>query len=388
MNENISLKIENEKIVFADLTNREKLEAVIVCKSGNIYLFDFEKDEKSFLAMLSFDSVPNLINDFNSIEILQDLTPNELSELLKNQSEQVESIETITVKNSEFVNSLSLNTKLYSFQNYVCIVQQQGTLGVVLDLSNLNYRKILTRGDYGVGTCQFPIAFYSKDNQTFLIHGTDWNRLDITFLETDELLTERLVDYDTDSNYFDYFHSSLLISPDAKHFTSNGWHWHPYGQIYCFSIERFLREFELSNKSVDVSEEDYYDLDWDRPLCWIDNQTLAICFNQQVCSEKKDKYPNEILFFDINQNKIIKRINFDGFGLTFEGNVYGDLFYDSGNKQFIGLNKKTGLLISDIDGNELFRDPALTAVKYSEKHKLFYNFDIQTQTIEFKKKWQ
>lgn len=390
MDDNISLKIDNEEIVFADLTNRGNLEAIIVCKSGNIYLLDLETDKKYFLVCLPFDTKPNHLDNLDlndEYEMIRSLEPAELEKFIEKADKEVESIESITAKHPDLV-SISLNAKLYSFESYVCIVQQDGASGVVLNLSNPNYLKILTRGDYHVGVWQFPIAFYAKDNQTFLIHGTDWNRLDITCLETDELLTERFVDYDTDSNYFDFFHSSLLVSPDAKHFTSNGWHWHPYGQIYCFSIERFLHEFELSNKSVDVLEEDYYDLDWDRPLCWIDNHTLAIGFNQQVCSEKKDKYSNEILFFDINQNKIIKRINFDGFGLTFEGNVYGELFYDSENKQFIGLNRKSGLLISDIDGNELFRDSTFTTVKYSEQHKLFYNIDIQKQSIEFKKKLQ
>jgi hypothetical protein len=46
MNETISLKIDDEEIVFADLTNREKLEVVAVCKSGNIFLFDLEKATK------------------------------------------------------------------------------------------------------------------------------------------------------------------------------------------------------------------------------------------------------------------------------------------------------------------------------------------------------
>ena len=40
MNKKISLNLENEEIVFADLTDRENLELIIICKSGNIFLFD------------------------------------------------------------------------------------------------------------------------------------------------------------------------------------------------------------------------------------------------------------------------------------------------------------------------------------------------------------
>lgn len=270
---------------------------------------------------------------------------------------------------------MSLNAKLYSFKNYVCVVQQKGSEGVVIDLSNPNFQKKLNRGNYHIESCEFPIAFYEKDNQTFLIHGTDWNRLDITCLETDELLTDRIVDYDTDSNYFDYFHSALLVSPDGKNFTSNGWHWHPFGQIYCFKIDDFLEKFEFAKMEVNVCDEYYYDLDWDRPLCWVDDRTLAVGFNKQVCDENQLKYQSEILFYDTIKQKIVNRTEFDGFGITFEGNVFGELFYDEENNQFLGLNKKSGLLISNVEGKQIFRDSTFTNYKYSPHHKLFYQFE-------------
>ena len=382
MEEIISLKIENEEIVFADLTNRENLEVVAVCKSGNIFLIDLHKGFETFLTKLPFDSVPNLIEDFNPLEMLENLSQSELIQLLENTPSEVESIENLTAKNQDFVNNLSLNAKLYSFNNYVCIVQNNGTSGVVLNLSNRNFHKKLERGNYHVEHCSFPIAFYAKDNQTFLIHGTDWNRLDITCLETDELLTDRIVDYDGNSNYFDYFHSSLLVSPDAKHFTTNGWHWHPFGQIYCFSIDNFLQKFEFSHQSVNVSDECYYDLDWNRPLCWIDNKTLAIGFNQQICDEKQHKFPTEVLFFDIAENKIVRRIDFDGFSLSSEGDVNGELFYDYKNQHLIGLNKKSCILVTDLNGNEVYKQSDLITHKYSLKHRMFYQIDLKNQKFD------
>ena len=350
MNEIISLKIDDEEIVFADLTNRENLEVVAVCKSGNIFIIDLDNCAKTFLTKLPFDPVPNLLADFNPMEALEDLSPTELAQLLENMPTAVESIESIEAKNKDLVSSLSLNAKLYSFKNYICIVQDKGTSGVILDISNPSFQKRLQRGDYCANVSSFPVAFYEQDNQTFLIHGTDWNRLDITCLETDELFTNRTVDYDTNSNYFDYFHGSLTISPDAKYFTSNGWHWHPFGQIYCFSINDFLQKFELSNQAVNVSDDFFYDLDWDRPLCWIDNKTLAIGFNQQICDENQQKFPTEILFFNVAENKVAARINFDGFSLSSEGEVNGELFYDAENQQMIGLNNKNGILNTDIEG--------------------------------------
>lgn len=378
-NKEISLDIEDEEIVFADLTNRENLEVVAVCKSGNIFLVEPEKKSKTFLTKLPFNSVPNLSEDFNPLEVLENLSPAELIRLLENQPSEVESLEIIAEKNKDFVNNLTLDAKLYSFKDYICIVRNKGRTGIVLDLTNPNFYKKLERGDYQVEHCSFPIAFYEKNNQTFLIHGTDWNRLDITCLETDELLTERIVDYDTNSNYFDYFHSSLLVAPDAEHFTSNGWVWHPYDRITIYPIKDFLDSFEKSHIDVDFGDVDGYN--WDRPLCWIDRHTLGIGYNKREANDGTGDFVSEIIFVDIVKNEIADRIEFDGFALSEYGATEGDLFYDRERQRFIGLNNKKGALISTIKGEKIFEDKSLTSHKYSASHRLFYRFDYKNQTV-------
>lgn len=329
----ISLNIENEDIVFADLINRENLELIIVCKSGKIFLFDCEALSNSYLTMLPFASY-------------------------------------------------KLNLQLYSFLDYVCIVQKNGIEGVVLNLSNLKYHKNLIRGDYCADVSPFPIAIYSKDNQNFLIHGTDWNRLDITNLGTDELVTNRIVEYETNSNYFDYFHGSLFVSPNSKLFISSGWVWQPYEVITLYSIENFLKEFELSHKQINFEETSGYN--WERPICWIDNKTLGISYNKKEDGETKGDIPSQIVFVDVLENKIVNRIEFKGFALSEYGEVEGTLFFDKTKNHFIGLNKQNGLLITDIDGKEIFRDKTLTSHKYSNKHHLIYRIDRKNQLLEMK----
>lgn len=331
MTEEISLQIENEEIVFADLIDRENLEVIIVCKSGNIFLFDCETKNRLLFAKLSFN-------------------PNQL------------------------------NLQIHSFENYVCITQKNGLQGIVTDLSNPSFQKKLERIEYHADNCLFPIAFYKGENQTFLIHGTEWNRLDITYLETDELLTSRIVDYETNSNYFDYFHSSLLVSPDTKHFTSNGWVWQPYDIITVYPIDKFLTEFEMSHTSINFEPVDGYN--WDRPLCWINNTTLGIGYNKKEDGESKEDFPSEIIFVDIVENQMTNRIEFNGFELSEYGAAVGELFFDSDKKQFIGLNKKSGLLISDITGNEIYKDNSLNSHKYSKRHKLFYQVDQNQKSLE------
>lgn len=334
MKETISLNLENEEIVFADLTDRENLELIIVCKSGNVFLFDCQTETSSLFTNLSF-------------------------------------------------NPYQLSLQIHSIENYVSITQKNGLQGMVINLSNPTFKAKLERIDYHADNCLFPIAFYKKENQTFLIHGTEWNRLDITCLETDELLTSRIVDYETNSNYFDYFHSSLLVSPDAKHFTSNGWVWQPYDTITVYSIDRFLKEFEMSNTTINFEPVDGYN--WDRPLCWIDNTTLGIGYNKKEDGESKEDFTSEILFVDIVENQMINRIEFDGFELSEYGATVGELFFDSDKKKFTGLNKKSGMLITDITGNEIYKDISLTSHKYSERHKLFYKIECNRKSMEIEK---
>lgn len=184
--------------------------------------------------------------------------------------------------------------------------------------------------------------------------------------------------------YFDYFHSSLSISADEKHFTSNGWIWHPYGQITLYSIDDFLNNFELSHQNIDLAE-DCYSFDWDRPLCWVDENTLAIGFSKNTEDYGKSKFSDEILFIDIVENKIINRIEFNGFANTSEGDIFGDLFYDKEKSQFVSLNQKKGLLISDIEGEKNFEDQNLISHRYSTKYKIFYQINFKNQTIEIVK---
>ena len=151
MKQEISLQIDNEEFVFADLTNREHMEFIVVCKGGNVYLFDCSTNRSQLLGTLEF--------------------PLEYSEDL--------------FKYSELIGSRRDLLQVETYKDYVCIAQKYGQNGMIFNLENSEYKKELKRGDYCVEHCTFPIAFYSEQDSTFLIHGTDWNRLDITCLETE-----------------------------------------------------------------------------------------------------------------------------------------------------------------------------------------------------------
>ena len=268
MIERVPIGIDNEEVFSIDALNRKSGEFALVCKSGNVYLFDQLSCLSKLIGKLNFP-VKYSEDYFTYAELIGDK-----KELLQ----------------------------ITSYGNYVGITQKYGLSGVVLNLENFQFNKKLQRGNYQVEHCTFPIAFFSAENSTYLIHGTDWNRLDITHLESDKLITERVVDYETHSNYFDYFHSSLSVSPDSKYFTSNGWHWGPCDVITAYSIEEFLTRFELAHIALNYGPVDGYN--WDRPMGWIDNRTVVIGYNKQEENEGEGGFPSEIVFVDAPLNEI------------------------------------------------------------------------------------
>jgi hypothetical protein len=141
-----------------------------------------------------------------------------------------------------------------------------------------------------------------------------------------------------------------------------------------------LKEFETSHTAINFEPVDGYN--WDRPLCWINNVTLGIGYNKKEDGESKEDFPSEIIFVDIIENQMTNRIEFDGFALSEYGAAVGELIFDSNKNQFIGLNKKSGLLITDIMGKEIFKDNSLTSHKYSKRHKLFYKIERNEKSME------
>jgi hypothetical protein len=315
--------IPKEKILFADFTNRKALELIVLCESGNIYCYIIEN--KKF--RLLYANYPVQSNAF----------------------------------------------KLYSFKNYICLVENRQTKGIVLNLEIPGFKLELSRGEYQVEHCSFPIAFYSAENKDFLIHGTDWNRLDITCLDNLQIKTDRLVDYDSKTNYFDYFHSLLSVSPDGTHFSSNGWIWSPVDVITIYSVENFLKEYELSQHSLYFGQTSGYF--WDRPLCWIDNNMIAIAYNQAEDEELKADYITQILLIDIEQDEIVKRLECPVFKPNEYGEAMGSLYFDNNQNRIIAIGQQSGLYIQTLDGKLIYSDLDFKPLHFSVIHSFFYKLD-------------
>ncbi len=164
----------------------------------------------------------------------------------------------------------------------VAVANRYGEKGVVLSLATGKVTMRLLRGRYHEDVSMFPLAFVHQGDTVLLIHGTAWNRLDVSNARTGTLLSERgATSYKRGEvrpeHYLDYFHCLLLLSPDQQYVVDNGWVWHPSGRVDCWNMCRWLNEnvweSEDGESKKSLCWRSYY---WDGPLCWIDNHRLAV----------------------------------------------------------------------------------------------------------------
>ena len=170
---------------------------------------------------------------------------------------------------------------LSSKSKFAAVVNVKGEKGCVVDLGNKRVTMSLYRGDYHNKHCTFPIAFFESDSRILLVHGTTWNRLDISDPQTGEILTKReqpvYAENKPSEHYLDYFHCGLTISPDNQWIVDNGWVWAPVGIVRSWSLQQWISsnvwESEDGNSVRDLCNRNYF---WDGPCCWINERTLAV----------------------------------------------------------------------------------------------------------------
>jgi hypothetical protein len=150
----------------------------------------------------------------------------------------------------------------------------RGRHGVVVEIESGRATLILDRGDYHNEDCDFPLAFCRIDDRPLLIHGTVWNRLDVSDPLTGALLTDRSP---TSYRYADYFHCGLAVSPSHQYVADDGWVWHPAGSVVTWNLQRWVHEYpwesDKGSSRRDLCSRCYY---WGGPLCWISDERLAV----------------------------------------------------------------------------------------------------------------
>lgn len=297
----------------------------------------------------------------------------------------------------ENINLLDRPIKIYYHFPYVCVTERYGLNAATI---NIRDRRVLKfkREDYHCDVSSYSAGFFERNGRIFLIHQTQWNRLDITDLETEKLITEREIVYrETDEtetnkwgtfpkmeekNYIDYFHSLLHLSPGGKHFLSNGWVWQPSDNIMCFETDRFLKEYETCGESIEY----YRGYAWDRPCAFVGNDMLVIAAdNDKITTEEGNtaaelKEPpayHQLLFYQLSEVKTHTYTfsgdeGYDTLPLAYSGKADCDVFafdecgeitggevhYDPETEHLIVLSEK-GAFELTLDGKILHSDPEI-----------------------------
>ncbi|NGZ75128.1 hypothetical protein [Saccharibacillus alkalitolerans] len=146
----------------------------------------------------------------------------------------------------------------------------------------------LDRGSYYTDKSRFPLAFAELEKRTLLIHGSDWNRVELTELPSLRPLAERAFPgrdeageasetAEADSPTLpelNYFHGGLLTSPDGSRIADTGWVWQPVGLLAAWSLREWLDD-PWASENGESLKHFFQTEDWDMPAAWIDNERLA-----------------------------------------------------------------------------------------------------------------
>lgn len=173
--------------------------------------------------------------------------------------------------------------------NIIALYNTYGKFGIIVDLSCRQVIMRFNRDDYHYVESKFPVAFFQHGDRTLLIHGTEWNRLDISDPLTGERLTAReLPEYqagrkERDPRDLDFFHGQLLVSTDQEWVVDNGWIWHPTGAITKWNLSRWV------NDNIWESEDgsSYGTLwwgkeNWNEPICWVGATEIGMLGNEDI----------------------------------------------------------------------------------------------------------
>lgn len=198
---------------------------------------------------------------------------------------------TVTFLDLEKVNlNGKIGIKVSADGHYAAIVsrvnkidgERDSNKGVVLDLHSGLETMVLDRGDYYTELSEFSIAFYDYNDKVYLVHATDWNRLDVSDPATGELVTERSFKQRPKEAWrFKYkagseFYGNLIVSPSNKRIADFGWCWGPYGALSSWSLPEWLEKnvWEADNgpSKFDMNSYQYY---WDGAVCWINDNTIC-----------------------------------------------------------------------------------------------------------------
>lgn len=260
----------------------------------------------------------------------------------------------VKVPQTDLVFSDKVTLHLSPQNRFAAVVNEREASGVVIDLETGYVTMPLNRGSYHPEQTPFPAVFFQSDDRILLVHGTDWNRLDISDPQTGQLLTDRNpTSYGRGEprpeHYLDYFHGLPVISPDVEWIIENGWIWGPAGISRLWSLRRWITKNSWESEDGDsVKYLTFRHYHWNAPLCWVDNKTIGIWgFGDDDLAMTP-----AVQLFNAETGERFR---------WFAGPKEGALYFD----QYLFSTSKEGTDVWDIDtGERLLHEPDLTPIDY------------------------
>jgi hypothetical protein len=257
---------------------------------------------------------------------------------------------------------------------HAAIVEAHGLRGTVLDLATGRATMALQREPYHPEVCRFPIAFVEHGGRSLLVHAVAWNRLEVTDPRTGELLTVRdqLVYPQGGAappHYLDYFHGALLLGPDGRTILDDGWVWHPVGVLRAFDIARWLEENPYeSEDGASVRVVAARDT-WDRPACWLDDNTAAVWGYGLIDDELNDEFVPGVSVYDVTAGTRVRRFLGPSGTLAFDEHLFA-------------FDAQHGLTAWDVvTGERLLHAPEFRAAGYHRSGRCFFAAEGDTLTL-------
>ncbi|HVW98253.1 MAG TPA: hypothetical protein VHA56_19965 [Mucilaginibacter sp.] len=183
---------------------------------------------------------------------------------------------------------------------YVFIYNKLGTKGLLL--KNGELIKEINRPYYCANVYEFPAAFATLKDKTYLIHcPVAYNQLDFEDVDTGEIITNI-----KDRNPDDRFHSRLEVSPAGIFLMSKGWVWHPFDEINIYDIKQCIKNPLLldhpqfrPNVNVEISTASF-----------INNKEIVIGSSDGVLDEDDigKLPPKHICLYNFTANQFVKPI--------------------------------------------------------------------------------
>ncbi|MGO4532435.1 hypothetical protein AB4Z30_25415 [Paenibacillus sp. 2TAF8] len=139
----------------------------------------------------------------------------------------------------------------------------------------------LSRGTYYFDKSTYPLAFAEREQELVLIHGVDWNRLELTvFLPEAGPVAASTIHAEASSasqaDDLDYFHGQLHVSPNHTYIAETGWAWSPTGITRVWNLSNGAQNKPAMGRDEELSAIWTPLTDWDLPMVWLDNERLAV----------------------------------------------------------------------------------------------------------------